>query len=263
MIASAHHPRLKRVRRLAADARERRAEGRWVAEGVRLGEEVVRSGVSVELWVVEEGWGREGGRAGALRARAEARGDEVLEVKRGLLRELADTEAPQGVLAVFAAPTWAVGEVLAGLGPVVVLDRVQDPGNLGTIARSALGAGAAGLLFTPGSVDPGNPKALRASAGALLVLPAARCEDPLGALRAAERRVVSTTGRGGVPYAQADLAAPFGLVLGQEGDGVSRAAAAAADLAVTIPMAGGLESLNVAAAAAVLLFEAARQGGRR
>lgn len=264
-VTSFANDRLRWVRRLAGDRRARRREGLWVAEGVHLAEEVLREGLPVRLWVLEQGWGAGAGRQARLREEAQRRGAQVLEVRRGLLREVADTETPQGVLVVFEAPEGeAEGEgqaeaVLAGEGPAVVLDRVQDPGNLGTIARTAEGAGARGLLLGPGCADPGSPKALRASAGALLRLPAVRVPDPLALLRGAGRPLYATAGQGGVIYDRAPLAGAFALLLGQEGGGLDRRWREQADLLLTVPMAGRLESLNVAAAAAVILFEAARQ----
>ncbi|MBE0616820.1 MAG: RNA methyltransferase [Proteobacteria bacterium] len=259
VLSSPANGRLRWVRKLATDRRVRRKEGLWVAEGVRLAEEVLRSELPVRLWVLEEGWGVGRAREAVVRSALEARSDESLEVRRGLLLEVADTETPQGVMVVFTAPNWCEVDVLAGPGPVVVLDRLQDPGNLGTIARTAEGAGAAGLLLTPGCADPGSPKALRASAGSLLRLPTARVEDPLPLLRRAGRAVYATAGSGGTPYDRADLSQPFALLLGQEGGGLAPGLAEAADLLLTVPMCGRLESLNVAATAAVLLFEAARQ----
>jgi len=259
VLSSPDNQRLRWVRKLSGDRRARRKEGLWVAEGVRLAEEVLREGVAVRLWVLEEGWGAGEGREAAVRAEAQARGDEILEVRRGLLREVADTETPQGVVVAFRAPIWDAGQVLAGPGPIVVLDALQDPGNLGTIARTAEGAGASGLLLTPGSADPGSPKALRAAAGALLRLPTVQVDDPLSLLRQSGCAVFATAGAGGTPYDRADLSRPFALLLGQEGRGLSPELAGAADLLLTVPMASRLESLNVAATAAVLLFEAARQ----
>lgn len=263
IVTSSTNDRLRWVRRLSEDRRARRREGLWVAEGVRLAEEVLREGLPVRLWVLEEGWGTAGGREGRVRAWLEARGDQVLEVKRGLLRAVADTETPQGVMGVFAAPTWSTERVLAGDGPVVVLDRLQDPGNLGTIARTAEGAGACGLLLGPGCADPGSPKALRASAGALLRLPAARVDDPIALLRGAGRTLYATAGQGGAVYDEARFVSPLALLLGQEGGGLNPRWRGAAELLLTIPMAGRLESLNVASTAAVILFEAARQRRQR
>lgn len=262
-LTSRHNPRVRWLRSLVGDARERRREGLWVVEGVRMAEEVLRRGARVRLWVLVEGWGARGGREGEAREAVERAGGETIEVGGGLLRELSGTEAPQGLLAVIEAPRWEPERVLEGSGPTVVLDRLQDPGNLGTIARAAEAAGASGLLLTPGCVDPGNPKALRASAGSLLRLPTAVAPDPLGAVRRAGRLLATTAGRGGVVYTQADLARPFALLIGQEGSGVAPELAGRADLALTVPMAGAVESLNAAAAAAVILFEAARQRAPR
>jgi TrmH family RNA methyltransferase len=210
--------------------------------------------------VLEEGWGAgDDPRAAAVREGIRRRGDAVLEVGRSLMRKLSDTETPQGVLCVVEAPRWTAEEVLRGPGPTVVLDRLQDPGNLGTIVRSAEAAGASGVLLTPGCVDPGNPKALRASAGSLLRLPTAAASDVVSAIRGSGRSLIATTGRGGKPYDAVDLVSPLALIIGQEGSGVSDALSAAADLRVTIPLGGRVESLNAAAAATVILFEAARQ----
>jgi TrmH family RNA methyltransferase len=160
---------------------------------------------------------------------------------------------------VFEAPERDGKGVLAGEGPAVVLDRIQDPGNLGTIARTAEGAGACGLFLAPGCADPGSPKALRASAGALLRLPSVRVPDPLALLRQAGRPLFATAGQGGIAYDRAPLAGAFALLLGQEGGGLDPRWRDEADLLLTVPMAGRLESLNVAATAAAILFEAARQ----
>ncbi len=259
VVTSVRNDRLRRVRRLAESRRARHEAGLWVVEGVRLAEEVLAGGRPARLWVVEAGAAGRDERLAAAVDRLQGRGDAVLRVKRGLLREVADTRSPQGIVGVVAAPSWALSDVVAGSGPVVVLDRVQDPGNLGAIARTAEAAGAAGLLLAPGSVDPGNPKAVRASAGSLLRLPAAVSDDPVAALHRSGRTVWATAGRGGTPCYAADLSAPFGLVLGQEGQGVAPGLAARADGRLTVPMAGRVESLNVAATAAVILFEAARQ----
>ncbi len=245
--------------RLARDPRARRREGVWVAEGVRLAEEVIREGLAVRLWVLEEGWEGSGARAAAVAARIRERGDPVMHVRRGLLREVADTRTPQGVVVAFVAPPWPRGAALRGRRPVVVLDRVQDPGNLGTIARTAEAAGCSGLLLTPGCADPGSPKALRASAGSLLRLPAGRCEHPLEDLAARGVPLAATVRCGGAPPDALDLSGRFALLLGQEGAGLDPALEAAASVRITVPMEGRVESLNVAATAAVVLFEAQRQ----
>ncbi len=263
LLTSSKNPRLGWVRRLAADRKARREEGLWVAEGLRLAEEVWAEEAAVRLWVLEEGWGEGSGRSRDLRSRIEGRGDDLLEVRRGLLREVADTETPQGVVVVFEAPRWTVRDLLGRQGPVVVLDRIQDPGNLGTLARTAEGAGVSGLVLVPGTVDPGSPKALRASSGSLLRVPFLEVEDPVAFLREAGVPVLATAGGDGVPYDRADLAGRFALVLGQEGAGLSAELLREAGEVLRVPMEGRLESLNVAATAAVILFEAARQRRER
>lgn len=215
--------------------------------------------VGVRLWAMTPGWGRSDPREGRLRCTVEDRGDAIVELSPGLMRQVADTQTPQGILCAFEAPTWTPDAALAGLGPVLVLDGLQDPGNLGTLARSAEAAGAAGLVITPGSVDPGNPKALRASAGSLLRIPCVVVPDPLPLVEASGRRLVATTGRGGKPHYEADLCRPFALLVGQEGAGLSPDLFREADFQLTVPMGGRVESLNAATAAAVILFEAARQ----
>jgi TrmH family RNA methyltransferase len=256
---SARNQRVRWFRRLAADPRARRAEGLWVAEGVRLAEEVLGSGSPVRLWVFEEGWDRRSARNEVLRRAAESRGDEIVDVRPDVLRSLADTRAPQGVLCAFQAPSWAPDQLLQSSRPVLILDGLQDPGNVGTLARAAEAAGAGGLLLLPGCADPGTPKALRASAGSLLRVRHAALEDPLPLLGRFGLPLATTALRGGTAYSEADLSRPFALLIGREGSGVSRELASAAELVLTIPMQGRVESLNAATAAAVILFEAARQ----
>ncbi len=258
-IRSRKNERLRWAARVVRDRRFRRREGVWAAEGVRLAEEVAGSGLPVRLWLLEEGWGAEPGRNRRLLEAVTERGDPVVRVARGLLREAADTQTPQGVAVVFQAPRWAPEDLLARSGPLVVLDRLQDPGNLGTLARTAEATGAAGLVLVPGSADPGNPKALRASAGSLLRLPALTVPDAAGFLKAAGIQALATVPQGGAAPDELDLAGRFALLLGQEGGGLAPDLAGSAALRVTLPMEGRVESLNVAAAAAMILYEAQRQ----
>ncbi|NTU59719.1 MAG: RNA methyltransferase, partial [Deltaproteobacteria bacterium] len=153
-VASPRSSRVREVRRLLRDPAARREAGLWVLEGPNLAEEALRSGLPVRLWVFAEG----GGAAGDLRAAASARGQESVVVSGEAFRGLSDTRSPLGVLCVVPAPRGTEEELFRRPGPVVALDGVQDPGNLGTLARSAEAAGAAGLLLGPSCVDAGNPK---------------------------------------------------------------------------------------------------------
>lgn len=194
-----------------------------------------------------------------------AEGDDVdrlgaTPVSPGVLGRVLDSVTPQPVAAVVALPSVDVQELMARPGVVVVADGVSDPGNVGTIARSIEAFGGAGLLLTVGSVDPFQPKVVRSAAGALLRLPVVdglNVEAVVAAARDAGRYLVVTTMAGGVAPAGCELGRAA-VVLGNEAHGVSPGFVAHADLAVTIPMPGPTESLNVAMAATVLAYESAR-----
>jgi TrmH family RNA methyltransferase len=171
----------------------------------------------------------------------------------GVIERLASTESPQPVLAVVRIPSPALD--LTALGLVVVADRIADPGNLGTILRSAEAAGFDAVVVTPGSVDPFNPKVVRASAGSLFRLPVSHTD--LAAVKAAGLRIIGTSSHRGSSHTEADLTGRIALVVGNEARGLPDDAAV--DEWVTIRHHGRAESLNVAMAATVLCFEAARQ----
>lgn len=256
---SRRNPHARWVRTLQTEPKTRREEGLWVVEGPRLVREALGARLTVRLWVFAEG--RLGSRPDirALWEAAASSGQECVVVSDDAFRGLADTREPQGVLCVVEMPRWAPADFEGVPGPVVVLDGLQDPGNLGTLARSAEAAGAAALVLGRETADPGNPKALRASSGSLFRLPFLAVDDVQGVLEGSGRNVYGTTGRGGVPYDQVDLSRPFFLLVGQEGRGLSPELVSRCSRLVTIPMGGGVESLNAATAAAVLLFEAGRQ----
>ena len=173
----------------------------------------------------------------------------------GVLERVATTEAPQPLLAVVRYRS-AAPEVLTDAGFVVVAVGLSDPGNLGTILRTAEAAGADAVVLTPDTVDATNPKVVRASAGALFLLPVVDHVE-LGEVRAAGLRVLGTSAASGTAYTDADLTGRLALAVGNEAHGLP--ADAPVDGWLTIPHAGRAESLNVAMAAAVVCFEVARQ----
>lgn len=198
---------------------------------------------------------------GALLDRLRACGVRVTRLGPGVLERVADASTPQPLLAVAPLVTCELDALSAG-GPVVVAVAVSDPGNAGALVRSAEASGASGVVFCDGSVDPHNPKAVRASAGAIFGVPVVEAGDPvevLDALGEQGRRRLGTRARGGRPFDRVDLAGPCALVLGSEAHGLAPRVEAVLDDVVTIPMAPPAESLNVAVAASVLCFEAARQ----
>jgi len=200
-----------------------------------------------------------------LLARAENVGATVHQVTAPILARALDTVTQQGVAAIAARVDVGVDAAVAAAaaGPLaLVLVDVTDPGNAGTLLRAAEAAGATAVLFCGDSVDPWNPKCVRASAGALFHTPVSSGGDPVmvvEVLGAAGVRSAATVVRGGTPYDAADLTGPVAVVLGNEARGLTAAVLDRVDLRLTIPMAGRSESLNVAMAGSVLCFESLRQ----
>ncbi len=242
--------------------RERR--GLALAEGVRLVEEAVAAGVPIRAAAVSphlEGSAR--GRA--LKASLARSAVALSEMDDRTLADLADTEHPQGVIAVIEPPGWNWGHLRPGPGAVVAaLDGVQDPGNVGTILRTAHALGAAGVVALEGTAELHNPKVIRGSMGALFRLPAfSASEDELLRWAADHQVELWVADAQGTPVS--DLPArlparpPACLILGNEGAGVSATLAGRAHHRVAIPLAPGAESLNVAVAAGILLYEVLRE----
>ncbi|MBI2169485.1 MAG: RNA methyltransferase [Actinobacteria bacterium] len=225
-----------------------------VIEGVRGVAAAFDAGAAVEQMLVEPDAPAD------LVRQAVACGADVVTVTPGVVERLSDTMTPQGVIAVARAPD-RVLTTLSDLSLAVVLADVRDPGNAGTIVRAAEGAGASAVIFCRGSADAFAPKVVRAAAGAIFHVPVVRGDHPGEVLDVlAERGVrrLGTVAEGGEPYDHVDWSVPSALVLGNEAWGVPTDAARGVDAWVTIPLHGRSESINVAMAASVLLFEASR-----
>jgi TrmH family RNA methyltransferase len=250
-------------------------------EGPKLVEDALRSGLRAEALLVSEA-----GEASELERILRAAGESEAGIPRSrvmrttdkLFASVAGTETPQGVAALFAQPSWEFDDVLRGAAGVdgafrgdatlvVVMAAVQDPGNVGTIARSAEAFGATGVVTTRGSADPWSPKALRASAGSGLRFPMLRgmaIPVLLAQLRVAGVKIVAASSHsagvaGASLDAAADLREAIAIFIGNEGAGLPREIDSVVDARVSIPMSAGVESLNAGVAASVVLYEAARQ----
>jgi TrmH family RNA methyltransferase len=249
------HPEVQRLRRLLARRRARHEERAFVLEGPRLLQAALDSGVHLERVFVGDGVDD------PCVTRALDRGVPVLRLERGVMERVAATLTPQpvaGVVPFVDVPLEAV--VPATL--VVVCVEIRDPGNLGTVVRSAEAAGAGGVVCCDGSADLYNPKVVRASAGSLFHVPVVVGGEPVEVLErlgAAGLRRFGTVARGGDAPDVVDLRAPSAIVLGNEAHGLPTAVDPRLDGRITIPMAGRTESLNVGMVAAVVCFEAARQ----
>jgi TrmH family RNA methyltransferase len=258
-VIGVRHASVQRLRRLSRRRSVRADEGAFVIDGPTLVAEALDAGVPLDELLAEPAAPR------ALLDRAEAAGATVHLVQDGVLARATDTVTPQPVAAVarFAEPT--VAEALDGLRRpelVLVLAGVNDPGNAGTLLRSAEAAGAEAVVFCDDAVDPYGPKSVRASAGSLFRLRVVRSTTSaavLVALRDHGVRSLGTVARDGTAYDAVDLTGPTALVLGSEAHGLAPALQADLDALVTIPMRGGAESLNVGMAGTIICFEALRQ----
>lgn len=255
MITSLKNDRVRLVLALQGRRRVRQRERRLVVEGVRLCAEAACAGTVPHL-VFHTGEAESDPRAAALLAGWREAGTSCEQVSDEVMAACSGTETPQGLLAVVPLP-----ELEPSPHPTLtlILDRLRDPGNLGAALRTALAAGVDQVLLTPGTVDATNPKVVRAAMGAHFHLPIAalRWEQIPGALSSA--RVYLSDAHGELDYVRVDWRAPSALIVGGEAAGADDRSTALADAAIAIPMAGAVESLNAAIAAAVILFEAARQ----
>jgi TrmH family RNA methyltransferase len=245
-------------------------------EGPKLVEDALRSGLEAEALLVSEAGEADLDRI--LRAASESEAgiprSRVMRTTEKLFASVAGTETPQGVAALFRQRAWEFDDVVRGAARadgalrgdaalVVVMAAVQDPGNIGTIVRSAEAFGATGVVTTRGSADPWSPKALRASAGSGLRFPILRgmaIPVLLAQLRVAGVKIVAASSHSaGVSGAGADLREAVAIFIGNEGAGLPREIEHVADARISIPMSAGVESLNAGVAASVVLYEAARQ----
>lgn len=254
-INSRDNPRLKRLRALSHSVRDRRQHNLTVLDGPHLLRAALDAGADlVEVWVSETGLGRPEIEALLRRCPAAV---ETLSLPDALLAQASPVDAPSGVLAVMAPLQTPQMQVK---GHWLVLDRIQDPGNLGTLLRTAAAAGIAQALLTPGCAQAWSPKVLRAAMGAHFVLPIHEQVDVIATLDTFGGEVIAT---GLMPQAQSiyevDLGHDVAWLFGAEGEGLSDSLFARAGRIVRIPMTAGSESLNVGAAAAICLFEQYRQ----
>jgi RNA methyltransferase, TrmH family len=255
IVQSQHNARLKELRQaLWSPGRKGAVAG---IEGPNLIEEAVRAGLAVRSVFLAQESER---LLDELALREET---EILLVPKKALDAALTTETPQPAAALVEPPDWTWAHLLGGKAAalILILAGLQDPGNLGTILRSAEAFGATGVVSLPGTVCAWNPKAVRASAGSVFRVPVVTASERecFARLREAGVAVWTTTARAAQPADLIDLAAPVALMVGNEGNGVSPDLARQADGALTIPCPGPVESLNAAVAASVLLYESARQ----
>lgn len=256
-VTSRQNPLLKKFRAV----RQGRERHLVFIEGVRLVEEAIRSKLHFEVVAFSDRL-RAHERGAALQRslnRINCRGAHVSEA---IMESISDVESPQGVAAIVHLPYTSLETLPVGSSVMVIAHRLRDPGNMGTLIRTAEAAGAGSLIATPETVDPFNIKSLRAAMGSAFRLPIvvnARLRDI--ARICSEKSILMVAAQSGAEtrYTDFDWTRPVALLLGQEAEGLDKEASALVQHRVSIPMRQGVDSLNVASAGAVLLFEAARQ----
>lgn len=257
MINSFKNPKVQYVRELISNRSARAESGLFVAEGVRLAEEAFTRGIQPRFILYSS---RVSIRGEQLIQHFRENQVEVSGVHADTLDRLSDTETSQGILLVLPMD---LVPLPAGAEPVLIIDQLRDPGNLGTILRSAAAAGVEAVFIAPGSVDPFMPKVVRAGMGAHFHLPIRLATWPEITAYCKQRPIQLTVlladADSDMTMWQANLTLPLALIIGSEAEGAGLEARELADDSIRIPMPGGFESLNAGVAASILLYEVLRQ----
>ncbi len=259
-ISSKDNSFVKHLRTLS-ESKYRKREKAFLIEGIKMVEEALRDDLGVKMVVASPPLVQHHGK-GVLKL-AESRGVDVLWITERLMDMLSENKTPQPVMAEVEMKHYSEEELFAHRSRlVIIVHQLQDPGNLGTIIRTAEAVSASGLVITPKTVDPFNAKAVRASMGSILRMPVVPIDDIssfIGKAREKGFQTLATTLHGDRTPFDVDLTKPSAVLFGREGAGLSPEIMADIDLRIRIPMAATIDSLNVATAAAVILYEAMKQ----
>ncbi|MBO4871902.1 MAG: RNA methyltransferase [Lachnospiraceae bacterium] len=254
MITALSNPKVKDVAALQKKAALRKEKGLFAAEGRRFVAEIPPERV-VQAYATPDFAESPEGRALCERLHPETVSPEVME-------KMSDTRSPQGILALVRMSDQKLCDLDPARGPLLILENVQDPGNIGTLFRTAEAAGSGGIVLSGDSADPYSPKVLRATMGAVFRLPFVIADDLPGTVRSLKEQGVKIFAahlKGENLYTEAAFPEKTAFLLGNEGNGLSEEISALADRLIRIPMEGKTESLNVAVAGALLLYEAMRR----
>lgn len=255
MITSTSNERVKLVRSLQAQRRTRTKTGRFVLEGTKLVLDAVAAGAPIDEVFYTEGFALSSEGEDVL-GKFSRTGAGLLAVANPVMLAMSDTQTPQGILAVLPTPHLPAPDDFSF---ALVIDAVSDPGNMGSLMRVAAAAAVPLMLVTSGTVDLTNPKVVRSAMGAHFRLPVQMLSWEGIARRLADHVIFIAEARGGAPYYQVDWRQPSALIVSDEAHGASLEATQLAHVRVTIPMPGGMESLNVAMASGILIYEMLRQ----
>jgi len=258
MITSNHNPKIKLVRALLSRARDRREAGAFVVEGVRLVEEAVNSNWPMRFVLYDESLSERGmSKVESLTSQ----GVDVEEVSTSVMKAISETENPQGILAVLESAQLPITNYPSF---ILIPDQIRDPGNLGTLLRSASATGVQAVLIPPDTTDAFAPKVLRSGMGAHFKLPIQSMSwDEIEQFCKSANQQIYLADMDGQSCWEIDLRQPVALVVGNEAEGVSESARKLTSQRISIPMSGMMESLNAGVAGSVLMFEVVRQRNRR
>lgn len=254
MITSTSNPQVKNLQQLAKKARERNEQGVFLVEGIKMFQEAPGGRIR-KIYISKSLYDEKG--------QAFLRGREYEVLDDRVFQAVSDTRTPQGVLCVMEQFRYSLEDLMARENPhLLILENLQDPGNLGTILRTAEGAGADGIIMNRTSVDLYNPKTIRSTMGSIYRMPflyVDQIEDILPELKARGIRTYAAHLRGEHCYDEEDYRGGTAFFIGNEGNGLSEELSGRADTLIRIPMEGKLESLNAAVAASILMYEVSRQ----
>jgi TrmH family RNA methyltransferase len=255
-ITSNTNPKIKQIITWQKKAKSRTEQGIFIVEGIRMFREIPREQI-LEVYVSETFLQQ-------LSGKEVAKQYEVIEVSDSVFAHMTQTQTPQGILAVVKQNQWTLEQLLTkSKNPLfLVIENIQDPGNLGTMLRSGEAAGITGIIASKGTVDLYNPKTVRSTMGSIFRVPMVYTEDLPRTIRQLQQEgivVYAAHLEGAVSYDELDYTNPSAILIGNEGNGLSEEAANASDRRIKIPMEGQVESLNAAISSAVFLYEAHRQ----
>lgn len=255
MIESSTNGQVKKIKKLKKNARFRREQKLFAIEGWKMVQEAVKHSLARDIYVSEEAWEQ-------WQEKSFPSNMPVQVLSSGLFQDLSDTVSPQGVLALVEMPYYTLEEISAGqAASLLILENIQDPGNLGTMMRTAEGAGMSGVLLGKGCVDIYNPKAVRATMGSLFRVPFLYSDElttDVELLKTKGFTIYAAHLAGEREYSQETYEGRTGILIGNEANGLSDEISARADRLVKISMEGELESLNAAVCAALLMYEVRR-----
>jgi TrmH family RNA methyltransferase len=261
LITSRENPIVKKILKLHTAAGRKKVR-QYFTEGVRSVEQALRTCAPVAEIVYSAGvFGLPGG--GEVMDKIRCEGLRTVEVSDSLFKFISDTDNPQYIMAVINIEGQRLDDILKARGLLLVItDGIRDPGNLGTIIRTADAAGASAVLLLKGTVDPYNPKVIRSTMGSIFCIPVIQISDAgelFARLKKRGVKLIASSPGGGTPFWDADLSGEIGIIIGSEANGISEQVLEYADVNVVLPMPGRAESLNASVACGILIYKALEQ----